>query len=54
MPHESTNTYIAPNGKQYIVEYNDDRLAYTSPNFMYEKYFPTWETFTAHIDINNQ
>jgi hypothetical protein len=21
---------------------------------MYEKYFPTWETFTAHIDINNQ
>ena len=45
--------YIAPNGKQYLVEYDEDRMAYTSPDFVRAKYFPTWELFTNHIDINN-
>lgn len=54
MSHETnTSVYIAPNGKQYLVEYNDDRFAYTSPDFLYQKYFPTWDLFTRHIDLNN-
>ena len=47
------SVYIAPNGKQYIVEYDYDRMAYTSPDFARAKYFPTWELFTNHIDLNN-
>jgi len=54
MSHDSsTRVYIAPNGKQYTVNFDDNRFAYTSPDFMYPKYFPTWERFTYHIDINN-
>jgi hypothetical protein len=53
LPHESTSIYIAPNGKQYLVEFNTDRYAYTSPDFTYVKYFPTRELFTKHIDLNN-
>lgn len=53
MPHGSTNIYTAPNGKEYKVEFNTNRQAYTSPNFIYPKYFPTWELFTKHIDLNN-
>jgi len=45
--------YTAPNGKQYLVEYLDDIDGYTSPDFMYPKIFVTYQTFTAHIDINN-
>lgn len=50
---EDLSVYIAPNGKQYLVEYNEDRMAYTSPDFARPKYFPTWELFTNHIDMNN-
>jgi hypothetical protein len=50
---DERSMYIAPNGKQYIVEYNKDRLAYTSPDFVYEKYLPTWELFVSHINLNN-
>jgi len=54
MSHDSsTRVYIAPNGKQYTVYFDENRFAYTSPDFMYPKYFPTWERFTYHIDINN-
>jgi len=53
IPHTSTSAYIAPNGKQYLAEYDENRLAYTSPDFMYEKWFPTWELFVSHININN-
>lgn len=50
---EDRTVYIAPNGKQYLVEYNEERMAYTSPDFARVKYFPTWELFTNHIDMNN-
>lgn len=50
---DSYEVYIAPNGKQYRVEYDRSRSAYTSPDFVYTKYFPTREIFTSHIDINN-
>lgn len=50
---EDRTVYIAPNGKQYLVEYDEDRMAYTSPDFARPKYFPTRELFTNHIDINN-
>ena len=53
MDYNDISIYIAPNGKQYIVQFDDDRLAYTSPNFMYEKRFPTRELFKKHIDVNN-
>jgi len=53
MSYDSVSVYIAPNGKQYTIEYNDNRFAYTSPDFTHQKYFPTWERFTYHIDINN-
>ena len=54
MDYTGHNVYTAPNGKEYIVEYRNDKMAYTSPNFMYDKYFPTRKQFTNHIDINNQ
>jgi hypothetical protein len=47
------NIYIAPNGKQYLVQFDENRFAYTSPDFLYVKFFPTWELFKRHIDINN-
>jgi hypothetical protein len=50
---EDRTVYIAPNGKQYLVEYDEERMAYTSPDFARVKYFPTWELFTNHIDMNN-
>ncbi len=50
---EDYRIYIAPNGKQYVVKYDYDRLAYTSPDFARAKYFPTWELFVNHIDLNN-
>lgn len=50
---EDRTIYIAPNGKQYLVEYDEARMAYTSPDFTRVKYFPTWELFTNHIDVNN-
>lgn len=50
---EDRTVYIAPNGKQYLVEYNEERRAYTSPDFTKPKYFPTWESFKNHIDLNN-
>lgn len=50
---EDRTVYIAPNGKQYLVEYDEHRMAYTSPDFARPKYFPTWELFTNHIDMNN-
>lgn len=50
---EDRTVYIAPNGKQYLVEYDEDRMAYTSPDFVRAKYFPTRELFTNHIDLNN-
>jgi len=50
---EERTVYVAPNGRQYEVEYDEDRMAYTSPDFAIRKYFPTWEAFTAHIDKNN-
>jgi len=53
IPNESIEVYIAPNGKQYEVDYDANRHAYTSPDFMTTKYFPTRVLFTAHIDINN-
>ncbi len=45
--------YVAPNGKEYQVEYIEEIGAYTSPDFMYHKVFYSYETFTRHIDINN-
>lgn len=51
--YAQSNTYIAPNGKSYLVQFDDNRFAYTSPDFTYRKYFPTWELFKRHIDINN-
>jgi hypothetical protein len=45
--------YIAPNGKQYRVEYLPDIDGYTSPDFQYRKIFVNYETFTKHIDSNN-
>lgn len=51
--YSKTNIYIAPNGKEYMVQFDDNRFAYTSPNFMYPKWFPTRELFKRHIDINN-
>lgn len=53
MSYIATDVYTAPNGKKYLVKYDTDKYAYTSPDFMYEKFFPTWEYFTSHIDINN-
>ena len=50
---EDRTVYIAPNGKQYLVEYDEHRMAYTSPDFARPKYFPTRELFTNHIDMNN-
>ena len=50
---EERTVYIAPNGRQYLVEYDETRMAYTSPDFVTRKYFPTWESFTNHIDKNN-
>ena len=50
---EDRTIYIAPNGKQYLIEYDEDRMAYTSPDFSRPKYFPTWELLTNHIDLNN-
>lgn len=50
---EERTVYVAPNGRQYLVEYDENRMAYTSPDFTIRKYFPTRETFTAHIDKNN-
>ncbi len=51
--YSQSTTYIAPNGKKYLVRFDDNRFAYTSPNFIYPKYFPTRELFKRHIDINN-
>jgi hypothetical protein len=45
--------YIAPNGKQYRVEYIPNLQGYSSPDFQYRKIFVNYETFTRHIDINN-
>lgn len=50
---EDRTVYIAPNGKQYLVEFDEGRRAYTSPDFARPKYFPSWTLFTNHIDINN-
>lgn len=50
---EDRTVYIAPNGKQYLVEYDENRMAYTSPDFSRPKYFPTRELFKNHIDLNN-
>jgi hypothetical protein len=49
----NTWIYIAPNGKEYRVEYIPDMQGYTSPDFQYRKIFVSYETFTRHIDINN-
>ena len=38
-------------GKVFSAIY-EDKFAYTSPNFMYEKRFPT-RIIQRHIDINN-
>lgn len=50
---EERTVYIAPNWRQYIIEYDEDRMAYTSPDFSTKKYFPTWDSITAHINKNN-
>lgn len=50
---EDRTVYIAPNGKQYLVEFDEERRAYTSPDFVRPKYFPSWALFTNHIDMNN-
>jgi predicted heme/steroid binding protein len=43
--------HIAPSGKVYDVESNT--LWYTSPNFIYTKYFANIEELRKYIDKNN-
>jgi len=49
----SSNKYVAPNGKVYILSYSKTYLNYTSLNFVKPKYFATLQTLKAHIDANN-
>ncbi len=52
MWHSVTQYYTALNWK--IYEIRIDRMwVYTSPNFIYPKFFPTWELFKKHIDDRN-
>ncbi|HMS91467.1 MAG TPA: hypothetical protein PKC87_04565, partial [Candidatus Absconditabacterales bacterium] len=46
-------TYIAPNGKKYIITYDSTRKQFTSANFITPKFFPTLDILKYTINIAN-
>jgi hypothetical protein len=48
-----TGSYIAPNCKQYRIGYDNDLLAYTSPDFRSAIYFADRYSITRYIDSKN-
>jgi len=53
LPFGDTDVYIAPNCKSYEIEYNTDRQAYYSPNFVYMHYFVSREALERYVDERN-
>ena len=49
----NTGNYIAPNCKEYRISYDNELLAYTSPDFRSSTYFANRESLTRYIDTKN-
>lgn len=50
---EDWDIYVAPNGKEYKILFDDERQAYTSNNFIIKKYFANLDIMKVYIDKNN-
>ena len=47
--------HTAPNGRVYLIVYDDPKACYTSPNFLTpNKCFPSLTAMKSYIDANNQ
>jgi len=49
----NNSLHIAPNCKRYEIAYNEDRMAYFSPNFMVMHYFVSIASLKAYVDEKN-
>jgi len=49
------DTHTAPNGRVYVITYDEAKACYTSPNFLSpNKCFPSLSAMKSYIDANNQ
>jgi hypothetical protein len=46
-------TYTARNGRVFSITFDNERSAYTSPQFIKPAFFSSWTAMKLHIDVHN-